>query len=503
MRCATRSLRIELHHGNRSLMKKQALSSLACIPFALFGTQALFAQTSLVQGEDLDVFNAPFQGSVRTLHHGEVLGGDLDVENLFVPRDVTVFVAGDTHVTAARTIRIDGHVEFFTEKELTEPRGGWRLDQVDRDAPKLGFAAADWIHVTGFVRGGNGASLDSFEQAPLIGQRGGLGGSVYLESPIVWIDGQVRGGDGGAAAAGGVGGRGGDVLVLGRLLTHDVNTDHPEILGGTGGVGGRGLKQSVRPGAGGQGGDALTLASGYVPVWETVPGAVQPGVAENQWYGAYDTQQADDPEAVCETGDAGANGGDAEGGQGGTGGEGAIGSLESPVGGIGEIGGDGGEGDASDNAGKEGKSGKTCCGSNKGGNGGKGGDGGKGKGGKGGKGGPGGPGYFDIAKAAYVGPGGKGGPGGPGGDGKSGNGAKGGKGGDGKNSGGDGGPKGKGPDGTKGPGGEGGDGGQGVNGQAGTGDTGPLGGKSDGTDGSKGQDGKKCKTDGGDPEPVG
>lgn len=445
-----------------------------------------------------DLSLATISGTVRTLSHGEVLRGDLVVENLFVPRDVTAYVAADTHITAERTIRIDGYLEFVPLEPVARIGDTWELDRIERDAPNLGLAAAEWIEIRGRLVGGRGANLAHLEDTALVGQRGGAGSTIYLESPLVWIDGQVRGGDGGEAAAGGVGGQGGSVLVHGRVLTHDADTNFPEILGGSGGAGGRGLSATgveraswaaVAPGRGGAGGDAVSLFSDLLPVWQVLSEQAPVKHRVSEPFDSFGLLPQDQ-EPICQPGAAGAKGGDAKGGTGGTGGQGKHGTSTSPDGAQGAPGGKGGDGNASANKGADGKKGDTCCNPvRKGGMGGSGGDGGEGKGGEGGQGGLGGNGWF--SDGAFVGAPGPGGPGGPGGDGKSGNGGTGGPGGDGVPSG-DGGWKGKGPKGKEGPGGKGGYPGTG-NGAGAHGDPGPDGGKADGTDGAKGPDGGGCK----------
>lgn len=479
-----------------------------CTPaFALWiagiALPAVAGATQITEDDPFAIHTQPFMGLVRTLHQGEVLRGDLVVENLFIPPDVTAFVAEDVHITAGRTIRIDGHLECLSVDSVQRSNGTWDLEALSTDAPKLGLAAAEWIDIRGQVIGGQGADLAGLDDVALVGQRGGSGSTLFLEAPLIWIDGQVRGGRGGSAAAGGEGGAGGSVIAHGRVLTYNTDPYFPEMLGGDAGVGGRGLAPTrvdgrlvggAQAGRGGSGGDAIAMESGQVSIWEFLSGSASASATASQDSWSFGALSGDDN--LCGVGDRGANGGDAEGGQGATGGPGAHGTVDSPQGATGGTGGKGGEGNASANRGSNGKVGGECC-HGVGGKGGPGGDGGKGSGGQGGTGGPGGNGLWETNEqfptGHWAGPAGMGGTGGPGGDGKSGNGGDGGPGGKGK-TGGEGGDKGHGVAGVKGPAGVGGPPGSGsqVNFPGGPGG---LGGSANGTNGGGGDPGGVCPVD--------
>jgi hypothetical protein len=343
--------------------------------------------------------------SAEALAQARRLSGLVRVGDFEVGENELVLVTDDLRLEATGRIAIRGVL--------------WVDDRADSRGPIHGttieLVAGSEISITGLVHGGQG--LDRCGP----GERGGTGSTIALMAPLIWVDGEVHGGRGGASGPGMKGGAGGSVDTFGGYYVHD-HAAHPTaaIYGGTGGPGGSSGDSSIPNGAGGSGGSAIAHAN---PFPELAPDAPSSRSGSEESF-TFET---------CPGGATGKNGGWAFGGSGGAGAAG-HGGTNPPfpgcgAGGNGGPGGDGGDGVAF--AGGVGGGGSNCC-PLVGGSGGTGGQGGSGFGGPGGLGGTGGcgcVGYNWEDEVPVIHPHGAGGPGGPGGDGYGGAGGTGGNGG--------------------------------------------------------------------------
>lgn len=251
----------------------------------------------------------------------------------------------------------------------------------ERDTPCLMLKAKGSVIIEGSIQladGGDSVSL---------WHRGGRGGSLVVDAPLLVLSKDLRAGNGGQGGPMGEGGPGGAVTVRGVALGFDGR--HVSIYGGHGADGSDGLDgdwshpDGYPGGAGGQGGIVL-LEGGWLdrPSELKLPNDVR-----------------------------GLNGASAVGGNGGRGGAGGDGKLELDefaVGGNGGRGGNGGEAHAS--GGAIGKAGSDGCGDGeRPSNGSPGGFGGAATGGVGGEGGSAGEPVRSLYLTRYGGNGGRGG----------------------------------------------------------------------------------------------
>lgn len=408
-------------------------------------------------------------GEVRENH--KFLSGDIRVTSLHVPIGTTVVVVDDLSLTADQSIVVDGTI-------LVRPRSA---NDDKPNAPNVRLAASRSITVSGSIIGGHGRTEVTR------GHRGGAGSSIVLESPVVWVDGDIVAGMGGCGGPGSEGGAGGAARVVGKALTHRSRHEivtysgRLGIVGGAGGRGGNGILPGESGGPGGCAGAARVddraqaFTVSLKATTQLMPHDSQPIdsalslASDGGWFVIPAIQGG------CPSGTAGANGAPVTGGAGGDGGAGADGTAEHPNGGNGGMARNGADGLG--RSGDMGGQGSDCC-PNIGGTGGKGGDGGAGAGGSGGKGGNGGNGFGSGA-------GGNGGNGGNGGAGTGGEGGTGGRGGK-----------------AEGPGGQGGTGGVGSGAAHGTGGVGGAGSPS-GTSGANGTPGSSNSGAGGNAGPQG
>lgn len=334
---------------------------------------------------------------------------------------------GDLHVVSEGDVLIAGHV-----LGAARVAGQAQLDGID-----LRISSRTRIVVEGLVRAGEGgnafAEVSTESNCQL---RGGAGGDVILEAPLIIVDGRVVAGNGGQSGANAAATRGGAVELRGLL-----RTTRPSVLGPVETLWER---RAAFRGPGGQGifgGDGGAFAGEPFPMPQAFDGrggaggsiAVQafdpllvpfelPAATGGQWFVPSDCADGTPGLSAATT---------AFGGAGSAGNPGQNGTASSPQGGTGTPGGHGGH--VSGTNGGAGGAAPSCCplpeGAERGGAGGAGGAGQTAIGGAGGAGGRGGAAYFDTALNRYVAPGGDGGDGGNGGNAASGHGGNGGAGG--------------------------------------------------------------------------
>lgn len=326
-----------------------------------------------------------------------ILSGQIICSRIEVPAGVTLTASEDLVIESDDEIVIRGTLETKVPATIKAASG------IGPTVPGVSITlrAKNRVVIDGIVRAGAGSV--GVSGIDLDAAHGSDGGSVTIDAPILIGRGEVLAGTGGDAAAGGHGGNGGSIQVLG--VSGSYILEDPLILqGGHGGAGGAGGLMHHDGGNGGDGGDAFAVVR-----TDGNPG--DPGsdvIGTNGLCGFTSfTPCSDGPDGTAgasATGGNGGPGGDAtSGGQGGFGGRGG-----NAVGGQGGCGGDG-----------------RNCTSGQGGDGGNGNNGGSATGGRGGNGGDGGAG----CPSAVGGPGGNGGVGGNATGGKGGDGGDGGTGG--------------------------------------------------------------------------
>ena len=425
----------------------------------------------------------------------EHLAGLVIVENLDIAAADFVEFVEDTLIESAGDVVIQGVLQGRRPSQRSSGAPGADLHVRSRTRIVItgeirGAHAADGVHsdtamsisATAF-KAVDGRAADPLlyeilvESAVGIGPgeafRGGAGGGILLEAPVVVIDGRVVAGSGGRGGPGGDGGHGGEVVVIADHAVTEQQDARYELTGGGGGDGGAAfwVGEEYRAARGGDGGRVICHVMG-----EAVTGVAldllrsRPSGSEGMagldalggdggmggsggrgWAGS----------VVAENGlrhqprmrvasfeplvpgsalwkmkqDADGNGG-SEGDPGDDGDDGADELFDSKTGASGangtngpfctngQPGGRGGNGaDATGSNGMPGTDGSSGCPDRAGGDGGDGGDGGNAKGGKGGNGGKGGDSQCNGTDCfALPGAGGSGGPGGDafGGDGKKG-----------------------------------------------------------------------------------
>lgn len=401
--------------------------------------------------------------------HGSIMGSEFHIAE-----GDRAYVSGDLLITASRDITIDGDL-------LARDRGtgSESLHGID-----ITLVAGRCIRITGYVGAGNGMDADKKALSAFgIGYRGGRGGHLRLDAPVIVVDGFVVAGKGGQSGPNVNGSSGGDLSFRGRAVT----TKHDHEIRGFAGDGGevcQSIRHDIPAGAGGDGGKASTEDG--EPIFdedvtriarEREAGVQNPG---SEFFSPFD----------CPPGADGTDGISSSCGEGATGAPGNNGTQQSPQGQTGGTGGQGisASGASQANSGTVGLVGADCC-PGTGGKGGQGGDAGWIVGGRGGTGGVGGNGWWDVSIPGYGGPGGTGGTGGPGGGsytGAAGTGGNGGK------ATGDPGSGGAGKIGLRSPGGFGGPGGEGYGGLGGTGGTGNQGDPATTLPGNSGLKGGAC-----------
>lgn len=364
----------------------------------MLSSQLLFAAVICVAGTltlvDISTERGAIPVKIGEDKNGiQTLAGRITCESFVVSKDQTVFVSADLEIVAEKEIRIDGAMVVHSPA----------LEARSKDAPSMQLRAGESISVSGQILGGKGRDDRSLHGV------GGNGTSVYIEAPVVWVDGVVRGGDGGVGSPRMSdppvrGADGGSVDVFGVCFTNRPVSDLPVewqaidsgLIGGNGGN------------FTGRGGDAIVHNHRTVALGQQI--SMPTFVPARTWL-----------ILACPDGNPGIPGSNATGGGGAQGPTGDNGSQASPngrSGGTGIIGGSvtGGPGGPGGHA-------TNCC-PDDGGAGGKGAKGGNATGGPGGKGGTGGNAYpGSTGVGGTGGQGGNGGTGTPGGGGLGGNGA--------------------------------------------------------------------------------
>jgi hypothetical protein len=345
-----------------------------------------------------------------------LLAGDLDAARIHIPSGVRVTATGPVRLRSTGDLVIEGSLTGVA----SGPDGGW-----------LQLVSGTRIVLRGELSPAAGAP------GWQLGERGGNGGDLVLEAPVIESDGDLHAAPGGRGGPGAAGGDGGSITVLGLLRHADSPLLSVRLVAGDGGDGGDGAATedatARNGGRGGHGGHARHVqANDDVTGDPGLPGTDgdDPGDdGTDGGVGGSATALAGMSglnAGFCASGNFGGPGGSATGGKGGKGGDGADANLFNKGG----DGGDGGTGGAAyGGAGGLGGSGGSCCGFLGGGNGagGTAGNGGAGGSATGGKGGDGGEGGDD----GLVTGGGNGGAAGSGGDATSGASGSGGSGGNG------------------------------------------------------------------------
>jgi len=349
--------------------------------------------------------------------------GWLDLEELYVPAGETVWVTGDVTIRTQGELRIDGRLRV---RPGTSSAGSL-------DAADITLVSESRLVIAGQVLGAHGLrAFDGPATVKNCTRQGGAGTDLFLEAPLIQVDGIGVAGNGGVSGPNTKAPRGGDVEVRGTAVTHTIAQhtacDGTSLLSGL--YGGRGGKHSgasvthkLPPGTGGDGGSVFVSPRGMALAYETQVTMtssllVSPLSQQKQGLGS---------SVSAGTGITGKDGTNGIGGPGTEGATGAPGSVNHPNGQHGRQGGAGGS--VSGTNGQRGGDGQDRCPDGSGGAGGVGGAGGSALAGSGGKGGHGGDAYLDPSVMAYIGKGGDGGDGGPGGNAVGGNGGHGGKGG--------------------------------------------------------------------------
>jgi len=180
------------------------------------------------QHEDADV----------VLYDGQHISGVLTGRSLTVPAGATVTVEDDIQIVMSNTIAINGMVVAVDRPgESGRPNG-----------PTIRLVARERIDIAGMVRGGRGRDWPSSAEA--LGQPGGDGSDIILETPLLNVAGTLEAGDGGSAGRGEAGGDGGFVIYIeGTEVSGTGNCS-----GGHGGKAGQGT-WAAHNGQGGMGGD--------------------------------------------------------------------------------------------------------------------------------------------------------------------------------------------------------------------------------------------------------
>lgn len=400
---------------------------------------------------------APVQVAPVGGAHASTLHGSVHLDAFHVNVGEELVVDGDLELIVETSALVEGTIRVTRDPKVTSV-----------DAPNLILRAGQSISVTGSILGAAGGPV------PAPGAHGGNGSSITLHAPIVWIDGAVRGGDGGLGGKA-IGdsqvnttGKGGAVDMYGYYVTHRPVAEQPHSC-----------KEATWGAIGGCGNPG-----GHAIAWGPLPEHLSFRALEaSDPTPASKRSESDHAAAAlaieCPAGTVGTPGGPSTGGTGANGLAGQNGSPAAPNGQPGTNGAQGAEGVGGN--GGNGSNGADCC-PEHGAAGGTGGTGGAGTGGDGGKGGDGGNGH------APNGAGGNGGSGGSGGLGKGGNGGNGGNGGAKHGGGGSGGVSQQGTPGNPGTGGAGGTGTP-----AGTnGPTGGGGGAASGNSGNAGNVGGIC-----------
>jgi hypothetical protein len=179
------------------------------------------------QHEDADV----------VLYDGQRISGILTGRSLTVPAGANVTVEDDVWIVMSHTISIDGAL-VAVDQPGTSGRS---------QAPTIRLVARERMDITGAVRGGRGRDWPSSVEA--LGQAGGNGTDIIVESPIVNVTGLLKAGDGGNAGRGEPGGDGGDVI----YIEGSEITGTGSCRGGHGGKAGQGT-WAAHNGQGGMGG---------------------------------------------------------------------------------------------------------------------------------------------------------------------------------------------------------------------------------------------------------
>jgi len=172
--------------------------------------------------------------------NGDRLSGSISVSSFLIPAGTVVLVDEDLTLDSSSTIVIEGILKIRDRTHDDQKIAG----------PAVHIRAQESITVHGSILGGRGKDHE------VLDGRGGAGSGIVLTAPTVWIDGTVRGGDGGNGGQRGLqakGGTGGSVDIYGRYLAHP-RTQEPSVrptsvtwgaIGGNGGL------------WGGDGGDAM------------------------------------------------------------------------------------------------------------------------------------------------------------------------------------------------------------------------------------------------------
>ncbi len=172
------------------------------------------------------------------LHDGQHLSGVFTGRTLTVPAGATVTVEDDVQFVMSETIAIAGNLVAL-DRAVTSGRP---------HGPTIRLVARGRIDIEGAVRGGRGR--DWTNPAEPLGQPGGDGTDIIVESPIVHVTGVLQAGDGGDAGRGEPGGDGGCVIYIeGSQITGSGS-----CLGGEPGEAGQGT-WAAHNGQGGMGGD--------------------------------------------------------------------------------------------------------------------------------------------------------------------------------------------------------------------------------------------------------
>lgn len=170
------------------------------------------------------------------------MSGLVHAESVLASQDAVIQASGDLMIVTTGPIQIDGKII------------GWDGNELQPDAGEIRLVSMDSITINGELIPGRGAD------GSWVGDPGGNGGDIYVESPITLIGfDNLIGGNGGQGGPSASGGDGGDVIVIGGIARTDRRP--ASFTGGVPGRGGDGVNGFGRAfrigGDGGNGGDAL------------------------------------------------------------------------------------------------------------------------------------------------------------------------------------------------------------------------------------------------------
>lgn len=184
----------------------------------------------------------PLSNQHLVLDSSTIIRGDIYAETVTIPAGTKVTLSDDV-VIRAKQIIINGSLNTISNSYLQ-----------GNTAPQVILMADESISIRGNITGGK--ALAGSHQ----GEAGQDGSTIILDAPIIYVNGPVRGGDGGNGGIAASGGLGGSVFLFGVGGTDDGNNS--AIIGGHGGISGQVTPETIDRApflSSGAGGHAIVL----------------------------------------------------------------------------------------------------------------------------------------------------------------------------------------------------------------------------------------------------